>query len=166
MPSHRTFILGFIGICAVGLSVPNGWSTLNAQVIPVFNGSRVVLSSGTVSQSLPFAVSDSAGETISGPDRDDVASQIDESEIALNSMKRPLDTEEQQTAAEVRTFISRAREALKYDDLDGAGTLSTKACFLLLEICKECRGHSRQKAKLRPISGWVDVSKITDWLRP
>ena len=45
----------------------------------------------------------------------------------LNAVKRPLDAEEQKTAAQIRTFITHAREALKYDDLDGASVLSAKA---------------------------------------
>ena len=83
------------------------------------------------------------------PDRDDVAKQIFETENALNAIQRTLDPKEQKTAAQIRSFINGASEALKYDDLDGASTMSMKARALLLELCKD--RHSGQKAKLRPI---------------
>jgi YhcG PDDEXK nuclease domain len=49
-------------------------------------------------------------------------------------MKRPLNVEEQKTAAQIRTFVTHAREALNVDDLDGASTLSAKAHVLLLKL--------------------------------
>jgi len=81
----------------------------------------------------------------------DVGKQIYETEKVLNAMKRPLDAEEQKTAAQIRTLITHAREALKNDDLDGARVLSAKAHALLLELCKESRRNSGHKPKLRPI---------------
>jgi len=69
-------------------------------------------------------------------DRQAIATQIDSDESALNAMKRPLSSDEQKTAALIRTHITRARDALKADDLDGAKTLSTKAHQLLEELTK------------------------------
>jgi hypothetical protein len=84
------------------------------------------------------------------PSRNDIENQIDKTENALNAIKRPPDAESQ-IMVQIRNFITHAREALKYDDLDGANALSGKAHALLLEICKECRPPSGTKAKLRPI---------------
>jgi hypothetical protein len=69
-------------------------------------------------------------------DRHAIAAQIDSDESALNGIKRPLSSDEQKTAALIRTHITRARDALKVDDLDGAKTLSTKAHQLLEELTK------------------------------
>jgi hypothetical protein len=65
------------------------------------------------------------------------ATQIDGTETGLNAIKRPLSTDEQKTATLIRTYITRARDALNADDLDGANTLSTKAHQLLLELTKQ-----------------------------
>ena len=74
--------------------------------------------------------------------------RIDETENALNAMKRPPEADEQKTAVQIRTYITRARKALEYDDLDGASTLTNKARALVVELS---HGHSGQKAKLAPI---------------
>jgi hypothetical protein len=124
---------------------------MGAQVIPASNCSCGVASFGTVNRSLLSAASEAVNETTSRPDSDDVAKQIDETEKTLNAMKRPQDTDEEKTAAYIRTYIVHARQALKYDDLDGASTMSMKARALLLELGKECRQHSGQKSRLRPI---------------
>jgi hypothetical protein len=140
------------GFC---LCVLCGWVTMGAQVIPASNCSCGVASSGTVNRNLlsaaPGAASQPASETTSRPDSDEVAKQIDETEEALNAMKRPMDTVEEKTAAQIRTYIVHAREALKDDDLDGASTMSMKARALLLELGKECRLHSGPKSRLRTI---------------
>lgn len=70
-------------------------------------------------------------------DRDAIGKQIDETENSLNGIKRPLSGDEQKTVAQIRTYITRAREALKNDDLDGARTTSTKAHVLLLELIQQ-----------------------------
>lgn len=67
-------------------------------------------------------------------DREDTARLIDSTESSLNAIKRPLDTKEQKTAAQIRTFIAHARDALKTNDLDGARTLAVKAHLLLQEL--------------------------------
>lgn len=67
-------------------------------------------------------------------DREDIARQIDSTESSLNAIKRPLDAKEQKTAAQIRTFIAHARDALKTNDLDGARTLAVKAHLLLQEL--------------------------------
>jgi len=95
------------------LCVLCGWLTVGAQVTPTSNGSCGVASSGTVSRDRLSAVPDPANEDATLTDhRKDIEKQIDETENALSAMKRPLDAEEQKTAAQIRTFITHAREAL------------------------------------------------------
>lgn len=52
----------------------------------------------------------------------------------MNDLKRPLNKDEETTAAQVRTFIAKAKDAMKQEDLDGATTLVTKAKVLLAEL--------------------------------
>ena len=54
----------------------------------------------------------------------------------MNAIKRPLNGDEQKTVTLIRTYITRARDALKVDDVDGANNLSTKAQQLLQELMK------------------------------
>lgn len=69
-------------------------------------------------------------------DRNDIEKQIDDTENALNGIKRSLDAEEQKTVAQIRTYVKVARENLKNDDLLGARNTATKAHLLLLELIK------------------------------
>jgi len=69
-------------------------------------------------------------------DRHAISEQIDATENGLNSIKRSFTADEQKTVALIRTYITRARDALKADDLDGARTLSNKAKQLLGELTK------------------------------
>lgn len=70
-------------------------------------------------------------------DRHAISTQIDATENGLNSIKRSLSSDEQKTAVLIRTYITRARDALKGDDLDGANNLSNKAHQLLEELTKQ-----------------------------
>jgi len=69
-------------------------------------------------------------------DRHSVSEQIDATENGLNAIKRSLSSEEQKTVVLIRSYIARARDALKADDLDGATNLSSKAAQLLQELTK------------------------------
>jgi hypothetical protein len=114
-----------------------GWLTVGTQVMPASDGSCSAVSSGMVSHDWLSTASEPANENAALADhRKDIETQIDETENALNCMKRPLDAEEQETAAQIRTYITIAREALKYDDLDGARTISAKGHALLLGLPK------------------------------
>jgi hypothetical protein len=77
-----------------------------------------------------------ANDNSNTADRHAISDLIDSTESGLNAIKRPLSADEQKTAALIRTYITRARDALKADDLDGARTLSTKAHQLLGELTK------------------------------
>jgi hypothetical protein len=57
-------------------------------------------------------------------------------EQGLNGIKRSLSTEEKVTAAQIRTFLKQAQQALDNGDSDGAHTLATKAKLLLDELTK------------------------------
>jgi len=65
-----------------------------------------------------------------------ISAQIDSTENGLNGIKRPLSSDEQKTAALIRSYVTRARDALKADDLDAATNLSNKAHQLLGELTK------------------------------
>jgi phosphoribulokinase len=55
-------------------------------------------------------------------------------EHGLNGLGRTLSSQEQKTAAQIREYLKHAREALNYNDVDGAHTLSEKAKVLLSEL--------------------------------
>jgi hypothetical protein len=66
-----------------------------------------------------------------------IARLIASTERGLAAIKRPLSSQEQKTAAQIRTFLAHARDSLKADDLDGARTLAVKAHLLLRELQKQ-----------------------------
>src|SRR5271156_6177129 len=74
-----------------------------------------------------------AGQT---PSRKDTSDLISNTENGLNGIKRTLTPQEQETATQIRTFLSKAKLALGNEDLDGAYTLATKAKVLLDELNK------------------------------
>ena len=78
----------------------------------------------------------SANDNSSTADRQQISSQIDATENGVNAIKRPLSSDEQKTVALIHTHITRARDALKADDLDGARNLETKARQMLEEFTK------------------------------
>lgn len=77
-----------------------------------------------------------SADGVSPANRQDISNRIDSTENGLNSIKRSLNSDEQKTVTLIRQYITRARDALKVDDLDGANTLSTKAAQLLQELTK------------------------------
>jgi hypothetical protein len=68
--------------------------------------------------------------------RQAISEQIDATENGLNGVKRSLSADEQKTVTLIRQYITRARDALNANDLDGANTLSSKAKQLLQELTK------------------------------
>ena len=76
---------------------------------------------------------DTAGHT---HPRKDTSDLITNTENGLNSIKRTLTPQEQETATQIRTFLTKAKQALGNEDLDGAFTLATKAKVLLDELNK------------------------------
>jgi outer membrane biosynthesis protein TonB len=86
--------------------------------------------------SSPIGQLSTAGDVGSLPNRRAILEQITATENGLNGIKRPLSSEEQTTAAQVRTFLTKAKQSLDQNDLDGAHTLVTKAHVLLEELIK------------------------------
>ena len=72
--------------------------------MPTCNGSCGAASARMVNSDWLSTVSD---ENAPRPDRNEVERQIDETENALSAMQRPQDAEEQKTAAQIRTYITR-----------------------------------------------------------
>jgi hypothetical protein len=66
----------------------------------------------------------------------ETADLIGETQQGLTGIKRSLSTEEKVTAAQIRTFLKQAQQALDNGDTDGAHTLATKAKLLLDELTK------------------------------
>jgi hypothetical protein len=89
------------------------------------------------SEMSPIGQLSTANDNTNTADRRAILDLVDSTENGLNAIKHPLSSEEQKTATQIRTFLIRARDALKADDLDGARTLSTKAHLLLQELIKE-----------------------------
>ena len=61
---------------------------------------------------------------------------ISSTEQGLSGIKRSLSTEEKVTAAQIRTFLKQAQQALDNGDTDGAHGLALKAKLLLDELTK------------------------------
>jgi len=66
----------------------------------------------------------------------DTSDLIAKTEDGLNTVKRPLTTQEQETVNQIRAFLTKARTALTNQDFDGAFILATKAKVLLDELNK------------------------------
>ena len=66
----------------------------------------------------------------------DTGDLIAKTEDGLNSIKRPLSTQEQETVNQIKVFLTKARTALTNQDFDGAFILATKAKVLLDELNK------------------------------
>lgn len=89
------------------------------------------------SDASPIGPLSEAGENIASPRRNQILDDINATEKGLKDIKRPLSSDEQTTATQIRTFITKAKDALNQEDLDGANTLVTKAKVLLAELTKE-----------------------------
>jgi hypothetical protein len=66
--------------------------------------------------------------------RGDINDSIAGTERGLNGLGRNLNAQEQKTAAQIRSYLKQAREALVSADMDGASTLAAKARVLLNEL--------------------------------
>jgi hypothetical protein len=108
---------------------PAAGSQASAQATPPLAPATV----GTPSPIGQLTTGDSAmGEKA----KRETADLIGGTEQGLNGIKRSLSTEEKVTAAQIRTFLKQAQQALDNGDTDGAHTLATKAKLLLDELTK------------------------------
>lgn len=94
-------------------------------------------SSSAPSDISPIGQLSAAGESTNTPKRQEILDEINSTEKGLNDIKRTLSKDEQLTAAQARTFLTKAKDALNQEDLDGAHTLVTKAKVLLDELTKQ-----------------------------
>jgi len=69
-----------------------------------------------------------------GDSRRQTENSLASTEHGLKSITRPLNDQEQRTAAHIREFLKQARQALASGDVDGAHTLAAKARVLLNEL--------------------------------
>jgi len=88
------------------------------------------------SEASPIGQLSAASGDANTADRQTQLEQINAMENTLNGLHRSLSSDEQKTATLIRTFITRARDALKVDDLEGAKNYSNKAKVLLQELTK------------------------------
>src|SRR5215475_11049653 len=84
-------------------------------------------STGTASEVSPIGQLSSSGEDGNSQGRPDVEKLITDTENGLNGIKRTLSSDEQLTSTQIKTFLTKARQALAENDLDGAQTLANKA---------------------------------------
>lgn len=89
------------------------------------------------SENSPIGQLSTANDTSNTADRHAINEQIDATENGVNGIKRDLSSDDQKTVAQIRIYISKARDALKADDLDAARTLSNKAHQLLEQLSKD-----------------------------
>ena len=82
----------------------------------------------------PIGQLSAAPNTQGLPSGSAIEQQIQSIQRQLDGIKRALNTQEQRTVAQIRTFLSKATNALQAGDLDGANTLTVKARVLLSEI--------------------------------
>jgi hypothetical protein len=94
------------------------------------------VASSQPSENSPIGQLSTANSDTTTADRQVMTDEINATENGLNRIHRSLNSEEQKTVALARTFVTKAREALKTDDLDGAKNYSTKAKLLLEELTK------------------------------
>ena len=71
----------------------------------------------------------SAGDRSGVPTRRAIQDLITATEIGLNGIKRTLSSDEQLTAAQIGTFITKAKQALDQDEFDGADAWANRRRF-------------------------------------
>jgi hypothetical protein len=94
------------------------------------------VASGQPSENSPIGQLSPANGDSNTADRQQLTAQINTTENRLNGIHRSLNADEQKTVALIRTFITKARDALKTDDMVGAQNFATKAKLLLEELTK------------------------------
>lgn len=110
--------------------------TQKSATQPATSAEPEVASNTQPSESSPIGQLSAASGDANTADRQTQLEQINAMENTLNGIHRSLSSDEQKTATLIRTFITRAREALKTDDLEGARSYSNKAKVLLQELTK------------------------------
>ncbi len=78
----------------------------------------------------------SAGAGADSRERAAMSEQIHVQEVRLSNLKHPLNDEDEAITKQIESFLSKARQAVAANDLDGAQTLTTKAKVLLDELSR------------------------------
>jgi hypothetical protein len=78
----------------------------------------------------------SAGAGADSRERAAMSEQIHAQEVRLGNLKHPLSDEDKAITKQIEAFLSKARQAVAANDLDGAQTLTTKAKVLLDELSR------------------------------
>lgn len=113
----------------------NADASAPAQAPSAPEATQATASAGETSAASPIGQL-STGDPGQIETRKDTVDLIASTENGLSGIKRTLSSQEQETATQIKTFIAKAREALKNEDLDGAHTLAIKAKVLLDELNK------------------------------
>jgi hypothetical protein len=85
----------------------------------------------------PIGQLSTANDNAGTPDRRTIVELIASTESGVKKITRALSPDEKKTVAQIQTYLAKARDALKVDDLTGADTLATKAHLLLDELVKD-----------------------------
>jgi hypothetical protein len=115
---------------AGGASQPSGsGSQASAQTTPP-------LTPGATGPPSPIGQLTTGDSAMGEKAKHETSDLITSTEQGLSGIKRALSTEEKVTAAQIRTFIKQAQQALDNGDTDGAHGLALKAKLLLDELTK------------------------------
>ena len=91
---------------------------------------------GTVGTPSPIGQLTTGDSATGEKAKHETADLISSTEQGVSGIKRSLSTEEKVTAAQIRTFLKQAQQALENGDTDGAHGLALKAKLLLDELTK------------------------------
>jgi hypothetical protein len=109
-----------------------------AETIPADQSpSKDQASNGAAGDISPIGELSAAGEGTNVPRQTQILDEINSTEKGLNDIKRPLSKEEQETAAQIKAFLTKAKDALNQEDLDAAHSLVERAKVLLDELTKQ-----------------------------
>ena len=115
---------------AAGASQPSGsGSQTSAQATPP-------PTPGTAGPPSPIGQLTTGDSAMGEKAKHETSDLINSTGQGLSGIKRSLSTEEKVTAAQIRTFLKQAQQALDNGDTDGAHGLALKAKLLLDELTK------------------------------
>jgi hypothetical protein len=105
-----------------------------AEEPPLSAQATQLAASGAGSDVTPIGQLSAAGESTNTLRRNQILDEINATQKGLDGLKSRLNKDQETTANQIRTFLTKARQALDQEDLDGAHILVTKAKVLLTEL--------------------------------
>ncbi|HEX3436044.1 MAG TPA: hypothetical protein VHT24_04685 [Pseudacidobacterium sp.] len=111
--------------------------TTSASAEKSASGQSQVAAGGAPSDLSPIGQLTSGGDATNIQQRHDIEQLINNTEKGVSGINRTLSNEEQETVVQIKTFLTKAKQSLTANDLDGAHTLATKAKVLLDELTKK-----------------------------